>query len=148
MTHETEASSSTTPTAKDVAQRGFDALSRRDLEGVLAILDPDVELVPLLTGSDARAYRSHDGARQWLEEIWAAWEGYRVTLRWVREIDGRTAVIEWIATLRRHDSDVELETTAYGVMQRGDDPAQVTSWRFFATEREAFAAAAGATADR
>ena len=129
------------PTAKEIAELGFSALSRRDLDGVLEILDPDVQLVPLLTGPDDRVYHGHAGARRWLAEIWQAWASYRVTLRWVREVDERTAVLEWIGTLRRHDSDVELETTAYGVMERAGDPDRVTSWRFFATEREAFAAA-------
>ena len=134
------------PTAKEIAERGFGALSRRDLEGVLEVLDPEVELVPLLTGPDDRVYHGHEGARRWLQEIWAAWEGYRVTLRWAREVDERTAVIEWIGTLRRHDSEVELETTAYGVMERANGPDRVTSWRFFATEAEAYAAAELASA--
>jgi ketosteroid isomerase-like protein len=134
------------PTAKEIAQRGFASLSQRDLDGVLEVLDPDVELVPLLTGPDDRVYNGHDGARRWLEEIWAAWEGYRVTLRWARDVDERTAVIEWIGTLRRHNSDVELETTAYGVMERANGPERVTSWRFFASEEEAFAAAEGSRA--
>ena len=129
------------PSAKEIAERGFAALSQRDLEGVLEVLDPEVELVPLITGPDDRAYRGHDGARRWLEEIWAAWEGYRVSLRWIRDVDERTAVLEWIGTLRRHNTDVEFETTAYGVMERANDPHHVTSWRFFATEKEAFAAA-------
>jgi ketosteroid isomerase-like protein len=141
MTHEIEGVDSPAPTAKEVAERGFDALSRRDIEGVLEVLDPMVELIPLLTGPDDRVYHGHDGARRWLEEIWGAWAGYRVTLRWAREVDERTTVIEWIGTLRRHDADVELETTAYGVMERGIDTGRVTRWRFFATEPEAFAAA-------
>jgi ketosteroid isomerase-like protein len=131
----------THPTAKEVAERGFAAVSRRDLEGVLEVLDADVELVPLLTGPDARVYRGHEGARRWLEEIWAAWESYRVVVRWVREIDERTAVIEWVGTLRRYGSEIELETVAYGVVERAGDPNCVTSWRFFETESEAFAAA-------
>ena len=130
-----------TSSAKDIAERAFAALSRRDLEEVLELLDPEVELVPLLTGADDRSYHGHEGARRWLEDIWAAWESYRVTLRWARDVDERTAVIEWIGTLRRHHSEVELETTAYGVMERDGDPSQITSWRFFATEQEAFAAA-------
>ncbi|HEX2129629.1 MAG TPA: nuclear transport factor 2 family protein [Solirubrobacterales bacterium] len=133
MTHEIE--------AKEIAEHGFAALSRRDLDGVLEVLDPEVELVPLLTGPDDRIYHGHEGARRWLEEIWAAWEGYRVNLRWLREVDDRTAVIEFIGKLRRHNSEIEFETVAYGVMERAHDPARITSWRFFATEREAFAAA-------
>lgn len=129
------------PTAKEIAERGFSALSRRDLEGVLENLDPEVELVPLISGPDDRVYHGHDGARRWLEEIWAAWESYRVTLRWAREIDERTAVLEWIGTLRRNGAEVELETTAYGVMERANRPDRITSWRFFATQEEAFAAA-------
>jgi ketosteroid isomerase-like protein len=131
------------PGAKEVAERAFAALSRRDLEGLLEMLDPDVELVPLISGPDERAYRGHDGARRWLEEIWAAWEGYRVTLRWARDVDERPAVIEWIGTLRRHGSDVEFETTAYGILERANSPERITSWRFYATQREAFAVAEG-----
>ena len=129
------------PSAKEIAERGFAALSHRDLDGVLELLDPEVELVPLISGPDDRVYHGHDGARRWLTEIWAAWEGYRVSLRWIREVDDHNAVLEWIGTLRRHDSDVELETTAYGVMERASGPERVTSWRFFATEDDAFAAA-------
>jgi ketosteroid isomerase-like protein len=129
------------PSAKEIAERGFAALSQRDLDGVLEVLDPEVELVPLISGPDDRIYHGHDGARRWLEEIWAAWKGYRVVLRWIREVDDRNAVLEWIGTLRRHGSDLELETTAYGVMERAHNADRITSWRFFATEKEAFAAA-------
>jgi hypothetical protein len=138
----------TAPHGKEVAERGFRALSDRDLEGVLAVLDTEVQLTPLLTGADATLYEGHEGARRWLTEIWDAWERYRVVLRWARDVDERTTVICFVGTLRRHDSDIDLETEAYGVMERDRQADKITAWRFFATEREAFAAAEARTADR
>jgi ketosteroid isomerase-like protein len=52
-------------------KRVFEAENRRDVEAVIAELDPDVEwhaALPLL-GGDA-VYRGHDRVREFLPEIW------------------------------------------------------------------------------
>jgi len=136
MMHPLEAA----PSAKELAERGLDALTRRDLHALLEIFDPEVVVAPLLTGPDTEVYHGREGAKRWLTEIWATWESYRATLRWAREVDESTAVVELIAKLRRYGSEVELETTAYGVLEHGGT-GRIRSWRFFATEQEAFDAA-------
>jgi uncharacterized protein len=52
-------------------KRAMDAGNRRDVEALLAELDPDVEwhaALPML-GGDA-VYRGHDGVRKFLPEVW------------------------------------------------------------------------------
>jgi ketosteroid isomerase-like protein len=45
------------------------AFNARDLDGMLACLDPEVVFHPLrLTGTD-RSYRGHDGVRRWLDQL-------------------------------------------------------------------------------
>jgi ketosteroid isomerase-like protein len=52
----------------EVVRSFLDAFIARDLEGLLALADPEVELHPLrLTGTPA--YRGHEGVRRWLEEL-------------------------------------------------------------------------------
>jgi ketosteroid isomerase-like protein len=48
-----------------------EAANRRDIEALLAELDPDVEWHSALTmlGGDA-VYRGHEGVRQFLREVW------------------------------------------------------------------------------
>ena len=55
----------------EVFKRGWDAGERRDVEGLLALLDVEVEwhaALPML-GGDA-VYRGHDGVRAFLSEVW------------------------------------------------------------------------------
>ena len=55
----------------EVFKRGWDAGERRDVEGLLAVLDVEVEwhaALPML-GGDA-VYRGHDGVRAFLSEVW------------------------------------------------------------------------------
>src|SRR5688572_10054921 len=55
----------------EVFKRGWDAGERRDVEGLLALLDVEVEwhaALPML-GGDA-VYRGHDGVRAFLSDVW------------------------------------------------------------------------------
>jgi hypothetical protein len=52
-------------------KRGIEAGNRRDIEALLAELDPDVEwhaALPMV-GGDA-VYRGHEGIREWLGDVW------------------------------------------------------------------------------
>jgi hypothetical protein len=51
-----------------IARRFLDAFIARDLPGLLAVADPEVELHPLrLTGTPA--YHGHEGVRRWLDDL-------------------------------------------------------------------------------
>jgi hypothetical protein len=51
-----------------IVTRWLDAFNHRDLEGLLAVADPDLTLRPM-RWVQRREYRGHAGIREWLEEI-------------------------------------------------------------------------------
>ena len=58
-----------------VVRRGFEAMRRGDVEGLLAACDPGVEFVSLVgqvEGGDA--YVGHDGLRRFFADLREAWE--------------------------------------------------------------------------
>ena len=58
-----------TPTPAALVSRWVDAFNAKDLEGMLARLDPDVRFHPLrLSGLD-RSYRGHDGVQRWFVQL-------------------------------------------------------------------------------
>ena len=61
----------------------FAAFAARDLETVLSLADPDVELTAV-TGEHAGRtdpYRGHDGLRDYFRDVAAVWEELRLTPR-------------------------------------------------------------------
>ena len=52
-------------------KRGSDAFARRDVDALVAELDPNVEIhpaIPTLLGGEATVYQGHDGVRAWLRD--------------------------------------------------------------------------------
>lgn len=53
----------------DIVRRVFDAFRSRDLDALLGLLDPEVEIRSLMTESERPLYRGHDGAQEWLAAV-------------------------------------------------------------------------------
>jgi ketosteroid isomerase-like protein len=61
----------------DVVRRLLDAFNARDLDALLAIVDPEAEIESLRAQLEGNPYRGHDGVRQMLvdfDEDWASLE--------------------------------------------------------------------------
>jgi uncharacterized protein len=60
----------------EIVRRMYDAIARRDAEGVFALYDPEVEWdisrLPNVMGRGV--YRGHEGIRRWSHEWYEAWE--------------------------------------------------------------------------
>ena len=69
----------------DVVRRYVDALNRRDLPGMLELLDPDVELI-----TRRGPKRGHDDVRAWLGEPYAELDVERIVDR--VQVAGHTVV--------------------------------------------------------
>ena len=64
----------------DIARRAFEAFGERDLAGVLAVMDEDVEFLPptaTLT-RDGEPYRGHEGIARYLDDVGRVWKELRV----------------------------------------------------------------------
>ena len=65
--------------AEATVRRMFEAVARRDLEGLIAASDPEIELVSAMAPAEGGApYRGVDGVRQWWANTFATWDDYRL----------------------------------------------------------------------
>jgi ketosteroid isomerase-like protein len=77
-------------------KRGFEAYQRRDIDAVLATLDPEVEwhpLLPVLLGGEATAYRGHAGVRELVRELDDAFVEFQAELSDIRDLGERVLAI-------------------------------------------------------
>ena len=73
---------------------GLAALNRRDVGGMLATLNADVELFPLRAVLDGSVYRGHEGLQRWLADMGEDWDDFRIESYDVRALDdGRILVV-------------------------------------------------------
>jgi ketosteroid isomerase-like protein len=58
----------------------FDAFNRRDLDGALLLLDPEIVFEPVtrVVLNDGEPYRGHEGMRRYFEDVQRHWSELRV----------------------------------------------------------------------
>jgi ketosteroid isomerase-like protein len=72
----------------DVVKATFAAFADRDLEGVLALADPDIEFNAVTAEHAGRTdpYLGHDGMRQYFRDVASVWEELKLTPREFRAV--------------------------------------------------------------
>jgi ketosteroid isomerase-like protein len=73
----------------ELAYRLYDAVSRRDLDALLAVTDENVELVSILVSVEG-GYHGHAGFRRWWENVFDAIPDYRVEVEEIRDLGDLT----------------------------------------------------------
>jgi len=63
----------------ELVRRGFDAFARRDIDAILAGLDPDIDVRPAPELPGADSYHGHAGFVAFMERFLESWEEYRLT---------------------------------------------------------------------
>jgi ketosteroid isomerase-like protein len=79
----------------ELVRRAFEAFTRRDLEAVLEIVDPDVEFFAP-TGSIAgrgTPYRGYEGMRQYFDDVARIWEELEVIPHEYREVNNHVVAL-------------------------------------------------------
>lgn len=95
----------------EVCRRVFDAFgNRREVEGALDHIDPEVELrSAIVGGAEGRVFHGHDGLRAWMAESDATWSELRVETNELHELgDGRVLIIGHIHATGR-ESGLEID---------------------------------------
>ena len=74
----------------ELVKATFAAFAARDLETVLALADPAIELTVPTANQVGRTepYRGHDGLREYFRDVASVWEELRLTPREFREHGG------------------------------------------------------------
>jgi ketosteroid isomerase-like protein len=72
----------------DVVRQVFEAFAARDIEGLVALADPDVVFVAVTGGIVGRTdpYRGHEGMRQYFRDVADVWEELVLTPREFRQV--------------------------------------------------------------
>jgi ketosteroid isomerase-like protein len=96
----------------ELARQIMDALSRRDLSGLIALSDPEVEWYSLFAlGEEGGMYRGHDGTRQYMNDLSDAWEIMRADVEDGIAV-GDVALLVGRIHYRGRGSGAETETPA------------------------------------
>jgi ketosteroid isomerase-like protein len=77
----------------ELSRRGFAAFQRGDVEGVLASLDPDVEVFSPPSLMNSGSFRGHEGYGKWLGAWLEAWDEFSVEVLDIETVGDRHTVI-------------------------------------------------------
>ena len=120
----------------ELAYRAFDALNRRDLDALLALMDDDVEAVPFIAAMEG-GYHGHDGIRRWWENLHDVWPDFSIEVVEVRDLGDLT-----VAALHLRGnaagSDTPGEQRIWFSAEGRDE--KIVRWSSHRTEAEAFEA--------
>jgi ketosteroid isomerase-like protein len=118
-------------------RRGYAAVNRGDIDGLLDAVHPDVEFTSLIAEAEGEIFHGHDGVRRWWNEVVLPLGGLHGDPEEVRDFDD-TVIARVLGTYRPRG--VEVRQTVWNVVRFRDGKA--AWWRFFRTEQEALEAAA------
>jgi ketosteroid isomerase-like protein len=122
------------PATAELARQAFEAYRERDLEGLLAIMHPDVRVRSLLTEAERADYHGHQGVREWFAAVFEVFPHWSPRIAEIREL-GKAAVVRFEVTATGAGSGVRIEQT-YWQGSRLRDGA-VEFFGFFRSEQDA-----------
>ena len=121
----------------EVVKASFAAFAARDVQAVLALSDPDIELTAVTGAHAGRTdpYRGHDGMRQYFRDVAAVWEELHLTPREFRE-EGDLILVTGKVSARSRSRTVTGSTGWIWRVRNG----KVTFVRVYASAADATAA--------
>jgi ketosteroid isomerase-like protein len=123
----------------ELLRRFHAAFNRRDLDALLALHDPEVEVVSLRMGLEGgHPFQGHEGVRSWYESLLDVYPDFGSEIEEVRELGEVT-----IARLRQYgrgrESDAPIELTVWHVAHVRN--RKIVWWGAVRTEAKALEAA-------
>jgi ketosteroid isomerase-like protein len=123
---------------EEVVRRAVIAFMARDLDGILALADPRIELRSLLTEPERPLYHGHEGVRDWFDAVFGVFPDWRPQPRPASHDDEGAVVIPLDVTATGAGSGVPIDQTYWlgARVQAG----KITFFGFFRTEADALKA--------
>jgi ketosteroid isomerase-like protein len=124
--------------AEQVVRRAVGAFMARDLDGLLELADPRIQLRSLLTEAERPLYHGHDGVRDWFDAVFGVFPDWRPQPRPASYDDGGAVVIGLDVTATGAESGVPIDQTYWlgARVQAG----KIIFFGFFRTESNALEA--------
>jgi ketosteroid isomerase-like protein len=121
--------------SEEIARRAVTAFMARDLDGILAVADPRIELRSLLTEAERPLYHGHDGVREWFDAVFGVFPDWRPHPRAASHDEDGAVVIPLDVTATGAGSGVPIDQTYWlGARVQAD---KITFFGFFRTEEDA-----------
>jgi ketosteroid isomerase-like protein len=122
----------------EIVQLAFEAIRQRDVEGLLALYDADIEFMPL-TGTlvESGGYAGHAGVRDYFDEVAQVWEEMRPYAHTTQPV-GDHVVVTGGCAVRGIGSGVESDDRMAWVITLRD--GKILRHRGFGTAEEALGA--------
>ena len=99
----------------EAVRRGLDAINRRDIETVLELCDPEVELRPSLVGGvEQTTFVGREGYRRWFEQQFETYDHVSFEPHDVRAVHDQVVAL-YTLRIRGAQSGVELESAGAAV---------------------------------
>jgi ketosteroid isomerase-like protein len=123
----------------DLASRVFEVFAVRDLDGLLAIVDRDVEFLPVTANitTGGMPYRGHEGIARYLDDVARVWPKLRLFPDELRDL-GDTVVV--LGRVVAHGGGMILDRPTGWVFRMRD--GKIVRMRVYASHAEAVDAAA------
>jgi len=96
------------PVNEEITRRLYDAWNRRDVEGMLADVDPDVEWRPYLASVAGKPAHGHAEVRAFLTEFSENWETFRVDIEELFDAGDHVVTFVYVRA-RGRGSGVEVD---------------------------------------
>ena len=104
----------------DLLRRWIEAFNSRDIEAVIALCDPAIELRSVFAAVGGGVYHGHDGMRKWHRDLQEAW-GEQIRLQPEAYFDlGEYMLTFFVYHGRGEHSGAEVATPAASVAQSRD----------------------------
>jgi ketosteroid isomerase-like protein len=121
--------------AEQLVRRAVDAFMARDLAGLLAVSDPEIELRSLLTEAERPLYHGHDGVTDWFEAVFGVFPDWRPQPRAATHDADDAVVIPLDVTATGAGSGAPVDQNYWLGARVGAD--KIIFFGFFRTESDA-----------
>jgi ketosteroid isomerase-like protein len=119
----------------DLVHRAFDAFNRRDLDGLLAMLAPDVRVHSLMTEAEREDYHGHEGVREWHAAVFEIFPDWRPLAREIRELGDGAVIVVFDVTATAAGSGARIEQSYWQAARVRD--GLIEFFGFYRSEEDA-----------
>jgi ketosteroid isomerase-like protein len=122
----------------EIVLRAVAAFMARDLDGLLALADPQIVLRSLLTEPERPLYHGHDGLREWFDAVFGVFPDWRPEPRRPSHDEDGAVVVPLDVTATGAGSGVPIDQTYW--LGARVEAEKITFFGFFRTEADALKA--------
>ena len=121
--------------AEQLVRRAVEGFMARDLEAILAVADPGIELRSLLTEAERPTYHGHEGVRDWFHAVFGVFPDWRPQPRAASYDEKGAVVVALDVTATGAESGAPVDQTYWlGARVQAD---KIIFFGFFRTESDA-----------